>query len=217
MNTIYEIAINQSKPGEHVKFLETRQAFVDVLGKEQATQNEGKWQPFFATDPNLELDRIVAGMTVWNSMGGFGEAAQRLLPKKEAIDYFSTFDPLAYALLETKDGKAFDIESIKEDGSTIEFAIRKGKTDDAFGDVRDAFFKSLEQYEGYQFAREFKVYKLDERGIPSLAENTQAVIISWKSAEQFQAAVQPIFASKEAADFFSIIDVESYLATSPAE
>ncbi len=217
VKTIYEIALNQAKPGEYAEFLKTRETFVDILGKEKATQNEGKWQPFFAIDPSLKLDRIIAGMTVWDSMEGFGEAAQRLVPQEEGVAYFSTFDPLAYALLETKDGKPFDLESIKKPGSAIEFAIRKGKTDDAFGEVRDTFFNYLAQYDGYEFAREFKVYKLDENGMPTLAENTQAVIIAWETAEQFQAGAQAIFASKEAADFFALIDVENYLATSPTE
>ena len=163
----------------------------------------------------MDLGRVLAGMTEWNSMQGFGEAAMRLLPQKEAVDYFLTFNPLAYALLETVDGKPFDIESIKKEGTVVEFAVRKGKTSDAFGTTRDAFFKSLESYEGYRFAREFKVYKLNEQGIPNLAENTQAVVIVWDNAEQFQAAAQPVFASKEYADFAGVIDVETYFATSP--
>ncbi|MEZ5056942.1 MAG: hypothetical protein R2879_07860 [Saprospiraceae bacterium] len=126
MSTIFEIAINQSKEGQHDQFLYTREKFVEVLGKEKATLNEGKWKPFFTVAPDLDLNRILIGMTTWSSMEGFGEAAGRLMPQPVAVNYFSSFDPLAYALLQTVDGKEFDMESIKEDGLVVEFAIRKG-------------------------------------------------------------------------------------------
>jgi hypothetical protein len=216
MNSIFEIAINQSKDGQHQVFLDTREKFVTVLGKEDATLNEGKWKPFFTVVPDLNLDNILIGMTHWKSMEGFGEAASRLMPQQVAIDYFSSFNPLAYALLETADGKSFDLNSIKKKGTVVEFAIRKGKTPEAFGAKRDAFFKSLKSYDGFQFAREFKVYKLSDQGIPSLAENTQAVVIVWDDPGKFQAAAQPIFGTKEYLEFAANLDVETYFASSPA-
>lgn len=214
---MYEIAINQAKEGQEQAFLETRAKFVEVLGKEDATLNEGKWQPFFTVNPDLRLDNILVGMTHWNSLEGFGEVAGRLMPQQVAIDYFSSFNPLAYALLETVDGEPFDFETIKKEGLVVEFAIRKGKTDDAFGEARDTFFKSLEAYDGLKFAREFKVHELNEKGIPNLAENTQAVIIVWENSEKFQGAAQPIFASEEYNNFASGVDVQTYFATSPTK
>ncbi|UUV22393.1 hypothetical protein [Paenimyroides aestuarii] len=213
MKPVYEIAINQAKDGNVENFLNTRAKFVDVLGKEENTLNEGKWQPFFTVDESLKLDEILVGMTHWNSMQGFGETAMKLLPQQVSKDYFASFNPLAYGLLETVDGEPFDMETIKKQGNVIEFAIRKGKTADAFGAKREAFFKSLEKYEGYKFAREFKFYELGENGIPKLAENTQAVIIVWENSEQFQAAANPIFGSQEYADFANLIEVQSYFAT----
>lgn len=217
MKSIYEIAINQSKEGQHQQFLETRQKFVDVLGKEEATLNEGKWLPFFTVAPDMDLDRILIGMTHWSSMEGFGEAAGRLLPQKEAVDYFASFDPLAYALLEPLDGKPFDMNTIKEDGLVVEFAIRQGTTEDAFGEKRETFFTSLEQYDGYRFAREFKVHKLNEQGVPNLAANTQAVIIVWENAPKFQSAATPVFASSEYQEFAKNLEVETYFASSPTD
>ncbi len=217
MKSIYEIAINQSKEGQHDAFLETRKNFVEVLGGEDATLNEGKWQPFFTVVPDMDLERVLIGMTHWNSMGGFGEAASRLMPQQVAIDYFSSFNQLAYALLEPIDGESFDMNSIKEEGTVVEFAIRKGKVPNAFGEKRNTFFNSLDNYEGYKFSREFKVYKLSEQGIPSLAENTQAVIIVWEDVEKFQAAAQPIFGTTEYQEFAANLDVESYFATSPTK
>lgn len=217
MNSIFEIAINQSKEGQHQTFIDTRKKFVEVLGKEDAALNEGKWAPFFTVNPELPLDKIVIGMTEWNSMAGFGEVAGRLMPQKEARDYFASFNPLAYALLETVDGKSFDMNTIKKDGLVVEFAIRKGKTADAFGNNREVFFNSLENYDGYKFAREFKVYKLNEQGMPSLAENTQAVIIVWENTEKFQAAATPIFGTQEYQNFAANLDVETYFASSPTK
>ncbi|MCB9185339.1 MAG: hypothetical protein H6601_01175 [Flavobacteriales bacterium] len=217
MSSVFEIAINQSKDGQHQTFLETRAKFVEVLGKEEATLNEGKWKPFFTVFPDLNLDNILIGMTHWSSMQGFGETAGRLMPEQVTKDYFSSFNPLAYALLETVDGESFDMETIKTPGTVVEFAIRRGKTDDAFGGKRDAFFNSLNNYDGYKFAREFKVYKLSEEGMPTLAENTQAVIIVWENGEKFQAAAQPIFGTKEYQEFAADLDVETYFASSPWE
>lgn len=214
---MYEIAINQAKEGQEQTFLETRAKFVEVLAKEEATLNEGKWKPFFTVVPDLKLDNILIGMTHWNSLEGFGEAAARLMPQQVAIDYFSSFNPLAYALLETVDGKSFDFETIKKEGLVVEFAIRKGTTADAFGEKRETFFNSLNNYDGYKFAREFKVHKLNEQGMPTLAENTQAVIIVWENAEKFQAAATPIFATKEYQEFAANLEVETYFATSPAK
>ena len=214
---MYELAINQSKEGQHQTFLDTRAKFVDVLGKQDETLNEGKWQPFFTVVPDLQLDNILIGMTHWNSMEGFGSTAARLLPQKEARDYFASFNPLAYALLETVDGQPFDFETIKKEGLVVEFAIRRGKSADAFGEKRETFFSSLENYDGYKFAREFKVYKLNEQSMPSLAENTQAVIIVWDNPEKFQAAATPIFGSKEYQEFAVNLEVETYFATSPTE
>lgn len=213
MTPVYEIAINQAKDNNIQNFLDTRAKFVEILGKEENTLNEGKWKPFFTVDPNLVLDEILIGMTHWNSMQGFGETAMKLIPQEVTKNYFASFNPLAYGLLETIDGKPFDMETIKREGNVIEFAIRKGKTADAFGIKREAFFQSLENYEGYKFAREFKFYELDAQGMPKLAENTQAVIIVWENSEKFQAAATPIFGSKEYADFSSLIDVKSYFAT----
>lgn len=217
MKHVYELAINKAKDGQYDEFLRSRAAFVTVLGQEESTLNEGRWQPFFTVAPDLDLNTILIGMTHWRSMQDFGEVAGRLIPQPVTQAYFSTFEPLAYAMLETVDGKAFDMETIKKAGQVVEFAIRKGKTDDAFGTNRERFFASLEKYEGYAFAREFYVYELNEQGMPVKAENTQAVIIVWNNAEQFQAAATPIFGSAEYQAFASQLDVKSYFATSPIQ
>jgi len=213
MTPVYEIAINKAKDGNIQNFLETREKFVEVLGKEDATLNEGKWKPFFTVDQSMKLDEILIGMTHWNSMQGFGETAMKLMPQDVTKNYFASLNPLAYGLLETVDGKPFDMETIKKEGNVIEFAIRKGKTADAFGAKRETFFKSLENYDGYKFAREFKFYELDEQGMPKLAVNTQAVIIVWENSDKFQAAATPIFGTNEYQDFAADLEVKSYFAT----
>lgn len=215
MKHVYELAINQAKDGQYDEFLQSRARFVEVLGQEESTLNEGKWQPFFTVAPDLNLNTILIGMTHWRSMQDFGEVAGRLMPQAVTQNYFATFNPLAYAMLETVDGKAFDMESIKKAGQVVEFAIRKGKTAEAFGKAREAFFQSLEDYEGYAFAREFYVYQLNEQGMPVKAENTQAVIIVWNDAALFQAAATPIFGSSAYQTFAANLEVECYFATSP--
>ena len=119
--------------------------------------------------------------------------------------------------MQTVDGEAFDMNSIKAEGNVVEFAIRKGKTADAFGEKRETFFNSLNAFDGYKFAREFKVHKLSEQGIPSLAENTQAVIIVWESVEHFQAAATPVFASQSYQEFAEQLEVEAYFASFPTK
>ncbi|MEZ4984697.1 MAG: hypothetical protein R2795_06630 [Saprospiraceae bacterium] len=214
MNHIFELAINKAKDGQHDRFLQTRAQFVAVLGKEENTLNEGKWQPFF-TVGDIALDDVLVGMTHWNSMQGFGETAAKLLPQSEAHNYFASFDPLAYVLLETLDGRDFDLESVKTEGNVVEFAIRKGKTPDAFGAARDTFFDSLKNYKGYKFAREFKVWQLDSNSMPQFQEGVQAVIIVWDNVEDFQKAANPIFGSTEYQNFASNLEVSAYFATFP--
>ncbi|HMQ47435.1 MAG TPA: hypothetical protein PKA00_08845 [Saprospiraceae bacterium] len=211
---VYELAINKAKDWN--AFSETRGKFVEVLSKEAATLNEGKWKPFF-TFGEMDLEPVLIGMTHWSSMEGFGEAGMRLLPQEAAKNYFATFDPLVYGVLETIDGQAFDMATIKATGLVVEFAIRTGKTIDAFGENRDKFFMSLENYDGYKFSREFKYYEMNEQGMPVLQENTQAVIIVWESAAQFQSAVPGIMQSPESAAFMSMLDVKAYFASSPTE
>lgn len=216
MSEIFELAINKAKDGQKQNFLDTRAKFVEVLGKEEATLNEGKWQPFF-TVGEMELGDVLVGMTHWRSLPEFGEVAGRLLPQEEARNYFASFDPFAYVLLETLDGEKFDVNTIKEEELVVEFAIRKGTTKGAFGETREIFFNSLNNYEGYKFAREFKVHQLDKNSMPALQENTQAVIIVWQNAEAFQAAANPIFASTEYNNFAQNLEVSAYFATSPTK
>ena len=212
---MFEIAINQAKDGQEEQFLRSRAKFVEVLGAEEATLNEGKWKPFFTVVPDLRLDNILIGMTHWNSLNGFGEAAARLMPQKVAQDYFASFNPLAYALLETADGGSFDLETIKGQGQVIEFAVRRGKTADAFGEKREAFFNLLNDYDGYRFSRELYVHKLNEQGVPALAGQTQAVIIVWEDAEKFQSAAPQLFGTSAYQAFAAHLDVETYFATTP--
>ena len=85
-----------------------------------------------------------------------------------------SFNPLAFG--------ASGWKSLKQQGTVVEFAIRKAKSEDAFGEPRDTFFDSLDSFDGYKFAREFKVYTLNEKGIPA---DTQAVIIVWENPDKF--------------------------------
>lgn len=210
---VYELAINKAKDWK--SFTETRAKFVDVLGKEEATLNEGKWKPFF-TFGEMDLEPVLIGMTHWSSLEGFGEAGMRLMPQDEAKNYFSTFDPLVYGVLETVDGKPFDMESIKKEGQAIEFAVRKGNTPDALSnETHYNFFKSLSNYDGFEFSREFKYYAMNEQGIPVLQDNEQVVIIVWESGEKFQAAVPVIMQSKEAQEFMPTVSPSAYFASSP--
>ncbi|MEQ8706746.1 MAG: hypothetical protein RIC19_22625 [Phaeodactylibacter sp.] len=214
MTPIFELAINKANPGQYDNFLKARAEFVAVLGQEAATLNEGKWKPFF-TVGELALDDVLIGMTHWNSMQGFGETAGRLMPQPVTQKYFASFEQLTYVLLETADGKPFDMEPIKQEGLVVEFAVRKATTPDAFGAPRTAFFQSLEAHKGYRFAREFKVHQLDENSMPKFQEGTQAVIIVWDSLEDFQSAANPIFASAPYQDFAKNVEVSAYFASAP--
>ena len=213
MNSIFELAINKHKAGQGEAFLDTRAKFVEILKKEKATLNDGKWKPFFTVDPNLKVEEVLVGITEWSSLQDFGEAAGRLLPQAPAKNYFATFDPLAYLAMEPIDGKPFDINGIQKAGQVVEFAVRKAKTEDAFTTKRDAFFSTLPNYDGFLFDREFKVYQFDESFQVSQPKDLQVVVIVWESVEKFQAAANPIFASQEYSDFASSIEVQTYFAT----
>jgi hypothetical protein len=212
---MYELAIYQSKESQYQTFLNTREKFVEVLDKEKVLLNKGEWKPFYTFVPGIELDNVLIGMTQWNSLNEFSETSSRLSSSKEARDYFSSFNSLAFVFLEPLDGKAFDFEALKNEGLALEFVIRRGKTKDAFGEKTEILFNSLDKYDGYKFSREFKVYKMNEQGVPSLVENTQAVIIVWENVEKFQSASQSISVSKEFQEYVANLEVETFFAASP--
>lgn len=217
MKPIFEIAINQSKQSKHQTFLETRKNFVKVLQNEKATLNEGKWSPFFTIDPNIDLKSVLAGITKWRSIIEFEQTAERLILQKEAKDYFSSFNPLVYALLEPLDGEEFNLESLKESGNVVEFITSKRKTTEAFGEARELFLKSLKNTDGFKFAKKFKVYKFGGNGKPNFIEDIQSTVVVWESAEKFMAASQTILDSKPYKNYVSLVEVENYFAMHPAK
>lgn len=212
---VFELSINVAKDGQKDAFFNTRTQYLTEVNQESASLSSGTWNPFFTVIPDLTLDEILIGLTHWNSIQGFEETYARLIGQEAGQNYTATFDPLSHVILETLDGETFDMSTIQENGLVIEFAVRKGKTEDAFGAKREAFFNSLPNYDGYKFAREFKVYKLDANNKAVLQENTQAVMIVWENATKFNAAATPIFGTTEYQEFAEVIDVETYFATNP--
>lgn len=213
MNTIFELSISQSKAGQHQAFLDEKQKFHQTLVNEDSMLNEGTFQPVFSMMTELDLNRISISMLEWASMDAFKETTMRLRPNLGA--YTATFDSLNFVLLETADGKVFDLSSIKKEGLAVEFVIRKGKTTDAFGANRDALFEKFETFDSFLFGREFKIYAFNEQGILSLVENTQAVLTVWESPQQLQEAGPAIFGLKEFQTFAANIDIQTQYGTTP--
>lgn len=202
--TIYELAINQVKPGCLADFKVARAAFITEMKKTQGVGPDAAYQSFF-TMPGENESEVFVGVTEWNSAEDFANAAVQLAPTAAFQNYFQTFEQLAYLQLRLADGEPFDLAHITGNGHTVEFAARTVKPgqEHLFAAKRKAFFDVIAAQPGYLFDREFVAIDSD----------VKAVIIAWESQADFQNALGTLSQMAEMGDFFSILDVQAYQAT----
>lgn len=203
-DTIYELAINQVKPGRLADFKTARAAFITAMKKVDGVGPDAAFQSFF-TMPGENVSEVFAGVTEWDSAEAFANAAAQLMPTDAFQNYVQTFDQLAYLQLRPEDGEAFDLDQITGDDLVVEFAARTVKPgqEHLFAAKRKGFFDAVAAQPGYLFDREFV----------ALDGAVKAVVIAWASQADFQNALGTLSQMAEMADFFSILDVQAYQAT----
>ena len=203
-DTIYEIAIQEIKPGMEDAWRDSRAAFLAEL--DQRDGNEKDWTfPAFFTFPEPGPNPVYVGITRWSELSDFAAASEALMPTEIAADFFQTVDLQAFVQVKPLDGQPFVLEDhINASGQVLEVAVRRpveGQRE-AFDTGRDAFFGQVAQQPGYIFDREFVT-----------ADGWQAVLIGWDDMASFQTALGVLSQGAEMGAFFSVADVMAYQAT----
>jgi hypothetical protein len=200
---IYELAIQEVKPGMEAEWTERRAAFLDLLGERDG--NEADWTfPAFFTFPEPGPNPVYLGITRWSRMADFGAAAEALMPTETAQGFFETVNMQAFVQIAPADGEAFVLEDyINAPGQVIEAAVRRAQPgqEDAYTLARDAFFARVSEQPGYIFHREFIT-----------ADGWQAVLIGWENQGAFMTALGGLSQMPEMGAFFGVADVLAYQA-----
>lgn len=204
IDTIYEIAIQEVKPGMEETWAERRAVFLEKLDGREG--NEKDWTfPAFFTFPEPGPNPVYVGMTRWSKLANFAAAAEELMPTQTASSFFETVNMQAFVQVKPLDGGEFVLEDlINKPGQVLEVAVRRpmeGKRAE-FDAGRDAFFGRVAEQPGYIFDREFVT-----------ADGWQAVLIGWESMEKFQAALGVVSKGPEMQAFFGVADIMAYQAT----
>lgn len=202
-DTVYEIAIQEVKPGMSDAWAERRAAFLAELDGRPG--NEKDWTfPAFFTFPQPGPNPVHVGITRWSRLADFAAAAEALMPTEIATAFFETVNMQAFVQVKPLDGGVFVLEDlVNKPGQVLEVAVRRpleGKRE-AFDAGRDAFFGKVAEQPGYIFDREFIT-----------ADGWQAVLIGWESMEAFQAALGALSQGPEMQAFFGTAEVMAYQA-----
>jgi len=200
---IYELAIQEVKPGMEEAWADRRAAFLDLLGDRDG--NEADWTfPAFFTFPEPGPNPVYIGITRWCELEDVGAAAEALMPTAEAQAFFETVNMQAFVQIAPADGESFALEDhINTPGQVIEAAFRRAQPgqEEAYTPARDAFFARVAEQPGYIFHREFVT-----------ADGWQAVLIGWEDQASFMSALGTLSEMEEMGAFFGVIDVMAYQA-----
>lgn len=203
-DTVYEIAIQEVKPGMEEAWAERRAAFLEALDGREGNEKDWTFSAFF-TFPEPGPNPVYVGMTRWSQLSNFAAASKDLLPTDTASAFFDTVNMQAFVQVKPLDGGVFVLEDlINKPGQVLEVAVRRpmeGKRTE-FDSGRDAFFGRVAEQPGYIFDREFVT-----------ADGWQAVLIGWDSIEDFQAALGALSQGPEMQAFFGVAEIMAYQAT----
>lgn len=211
---IFELAINQVKPGQVEAFESAREAFMVEMNKEEGVGPQGTFQSFFSI-PGKPEPPIYVRISEWDSIEAFEPANKNLMSGPVFNEYAETFDRLAYLQMKPEDGKEFDLGEIIKEGGAFEFAVRTVKPEfvEVFPERRAAFFDRVEDQTGYLLNREFLALKGEGEG----EEQKRVLIVAWDSPEDFQNGFKNLSEGPEMMDFLSTLDVQTYQATQKLE
>lgn len=167
---IYEVAINQVKPGRLTDFTEARAAFITKMKTADGVGPDAAFQSFF-TMPGENESEVFVSVTEWNPAGDFANAADQLAPAEAFQIYTETFDQLAYLQVRPEDGEPSELQQLLDCGA-VEFAVRTIKPEQAclFVEKRKAFFDAVAAQPGYLFDRE----------LLSLDDDSQVLVVAWE-------------------------------------
>lgn len=201
---IYEIAIQEIKPGMEAQWAEQRAELLQLLDQTEGTEKDWTFKSFF-TFPQPGPQPVYLGITRWSSQAHFDKAAKAIMPTQLAQDFFSTVNLLSFVQVTPADGGDFVLEDIiNKSGQVLEVAVREPKAglENVFDAYRDGFFKRVSEQPGYLFDREFVT-----------ADGMKVVLIGWENMAHFQTALGALSQMPEMGTFFGAVDAKAYQAT----
>lgn len=156
---VFVLPVRKIKPGVSIDdFKAARDAYVATLEAEAGTLTDREIQPFFDfTFSGLPLDSIFIGFTSFQNQTVFNEIGEKTGNTTEANEFFSTFDFLAFEVLQPLDPEEIvDLAELAPLGSNQvwEIAIRDIAQYDTFDQAdyeakRDAYLAILAQQNGF--------------------------------------------------------------------
>lgn len=203
-DTVYEIAIQEVKPGQDDNWSQRRSAFLKEL--DTRAGNEKDWTfPAFFTFPEPGPNPVYVGITRWSTLSDFSNASKDLMPTPLANDFFETINLQAFVQAKPIDGSTFVLEDhINSAGQVLEVAVRRPLPNKQaeFDATRDDFFNLVAEQPGYIFDQEFVT-----------TDGWQAVLIGWDSMDKFQSALGALSQGPEMGAFFSTAEILAYQAS----
>jgi hypothetical protein len=208
-DNIFELVINEVKPGQIGQFNLTREAFISQLEKQEGFEDGATFESFFVLPPDELTSPVSVRLTEWDSMDAYEEANKKLTRSGAFKRYSRTFNELSNVQIQPEDGEKFDIDDIIKNGQAVEFAVRtaKPKFVDVFPERRKAFFDIVAEQKGYVLDEEFVAVEGDE----------QVAIIAWDSPQDFQNQLGSVTQTQELQDFFSVLNAQAYQATTKVQ
>lgn len=199
-----EIAIQAVKPGQDELYSKRRAAFLDELKKQDGVENDWTFRSFF-TMPEPDETTVNIGVTRWRDLDAFQSASETLMPTEKARAFFETVDLRAFVQMHPEDGKPLKLEDyIDGPEQVLEVAVRKIREgqEKAFWIAREAFFGRVAEQPGFLFERE-----LIEEG-----SDTRAMMIAWRSKQDFQRALGVLAQDPTMPAFMETVEVTAYQA-----
>lgn len=206
MTATYEIAIQKVLPEHAHQYAQVRAEFLAQLQDRPGNEADWTFRSFF-TMPEPDEAEVLVGITRWSSLDAFAAATEALGSTDLARRLFGSVQMRAFVQVQPADGSDFRLEDVLTGPEAVlEVAIRRpkpGVTEARYQAGHDAFFALVRAQPGFAFDQEL----VD-------AEGARAVLIGWRSADDFQNALGMLQHREEMGAFFGLIDVQAYQATS---
>ncbi len=203
---VYELAVRVTKEGQLEAFEQARSNFIELLQQQEGAETDREFKSFYALPEPNKTD-VFIGMTKWASIEAAGKASSQLMGTETATTFFSTFDFMAYALMQQTEGPDFDLATLAASpGRVLEVAVRRTNQgqEAAFNEMRDAFVEYLSAQPGVQESYEFEVLG----SLPGLeTEGLTIGMTVYESQESFQAVAGSIMQQEVTQNYFGTFDV----------
>ena len=200
---VYEIAIQEVKPGHEADWSKIRHGLVGYLQTLDTVEADWTVRSQFSL-PTPPENQVYIGLTRWSSLDAFQAVAEPFSQTEDWAAFTANVNFLGYVQAQPIDGEPFVLEDYLTEGDEfVEVAIRSPKEgmEEEFEATREAFFAKVAEQKGYLFHEEMEN-----------ADGTRSVIIGWDSKDDFEQALGALSQMAEMGAFFGTVDVVAYQA-----